>query len=235
MDAVHKEFTTMKFRDFLVSEINKGLARQFQQEHPNLPKYVAKQVLQNRVAPLWRNTVVSKSPTVGWTDNRHPKLKAMQQTMIYSPATENDPSKPTYKSLGDMFKDNSVSSIANRNNWKLELVELHPLQFTQDTINAFLNHQFGSSPSLSKGVKNHDERMQVQSALAGERGEENEPIIMVREGDKYKMQEGWHRLYSYLTKFSAPPKELEKIHRGQSHTVDFNVWRPIKIRAYIGD
>lgn len=225
----------MKFRDFLVSEINKGLARQFQQEHPNLPKYVAKQVLQNRVAPLWRNTVVSKSPTVGWNDGRHPKIKALQQTMIYSPATENDPSRPTYSSLSDMFKDNSVSSIANKGNWKLELVDLHPSQFTQDTINAFLSHQFGSSPSLSKGVKNHDERMKTQAALAGERGEENEPIIMVREGDKFKMQEGWHRLYSYLTKFSAPPQELEKIHSGQSHTVDFNVWRPIKIRAYIGD
>ena len=58
---------------------------------------------------------------------------------------------------------------------------------------------------------------------------------MVREGDKYKMQEGWHRLYSYLTKFSAPPEEQEKIHNGRSNEVDLTVWRPIKVRAYIGN
>lgn len=225
----------MKFKDWIVTEINKGLARQFQQEHPNLPKYVAKQVLQNRVSPLWKNTVVSKSPTMD-LDTRHPKIQALQQTMLYTPQAKNNPSKPTYGSLSDMFKDSAVSSIAGKNNWKLQVIEVHPLNFTQDTINSFLSHQFGSSPSLSAGVKNHDERMKIQSSLAGERGEgSNEPIIMVRDGDKFKMQEGWHRLYSYLTKFSAPPEEQEKIHSGQSHTVDFNIWKPIKIRAYIGD
>jgi len=225
----------MRFKDWIVTEINKGLARQFQQNHPNLPKYVAKQVLQNRVSPLWRNTVVAKSNTIG-QDPVHPKLQALQQTMIYTPQQQNDPRKPTYSSLSDMFKDGAVSSIADKNNWKLQVVEVHPLNFTQDTIDSFLSHQFGSSPSLSKGVKNHDERMKMQTALAGERGEgSNEPIIMIRDGDKFKMQEGWHRLYSYLTKFSAPPEEQQKIHSGQSHTVDFKIWKPVKIKAYIGD
>ena len=235
MDGVHKELAAMKFKEWIVSEINKGLARQFQQDHPNLPKYVVKQVLQNRVSPLWKNTMSAKSPTMA-LNNAHPKLQAIQQTMAYEAPPSNNPNKPTYGSLGDMFKDNAVSSIAGKNNWVLQVVEIHPLNFTQDTIDSFLNHQFGSSPSLSKGVKNHDERMKTQTALAGERGEgENEPIIMVREGDKYKMQEGWHRLYSYLTKFSAPPEEQEKIHNGRSNEVDLTVWRPIKVRAYIGN
>lgn len=224
----------MKFKNWIVNEINKGLARHFQQQNPNLPKYVAKQVLQNRVAPLWRNTIAAKTPTVE-LNNTPPKIQAIQQTMLYTQPQESDPRKPTYNSLSDMYKDNSVSSISNNNNWQLQVVEVHPLNFTKDTIDAFLSHQFGSSPSLSKGVKNHDERMKTQSSLAGERGEgNNEPIIMIRDGDKFRMQEGWHRLYSYLTKFSAPPEEQEKINSGQSHTVDFNVWKPVRVKAYIG-
>jgi hypothetical protein len=235
MDELHKEFATMRFKDWIISEINKGLARQFQQQNPKLPKYVAKQVLQNRVAPLWQNTVVAHSPTIV-PDATNPKVGALQQTMVFAPEKNSNPSKPTYSKLADIYKDGSVSGMTGKANWKLQVVEVHPLHFTQDTIQAFLNHEFGSSLSLSKHVKNHDERMKTQSDLADQRGQgENEPIIMIRDGDKFRMQEGWHRLYSYLTKFSAPPEEQEKINNGNSQAVDFNVWKPVKIKAYIGE
>ena len=207
------------------------MSRQFKSQRPNLPDYVANQVLQNRVAPLWKNTMSAKSTTI--PADQSANSDPLQMT-ITAPV-EINPNKATYGSLKDMFKDSSVSSIADKNNWQLEIVDVHPLNFTQDTITSFLNHQFGSSPSLSKGVKNHDERMQTQSNLAGKRGQgKNEPIIMIREGDKFRMQEGWHRLYSYLLQFSAPPEEVQKIQNGQTQEINFSIWKPIKIKAYIG-
>ena len=218
MDELHKEFATMKFKKWIIEELNKGLVRQFKQQQPNLPNYVAKQVLQNRVAPLFNKTVNSMSPTIS--------MNTTNAQIAMSPGAYSKPS--------DMFQDKTVTTIGNNKNWKLQVIEVHPLHFDQETIQSFLSHQFGSSPILSK-VKNHDIRMQTQSDLASQRGQgENEPIIVVRNGDKYKMEEGWHRLYSYLMNYSAPPEEKQKIDSGNSHTVDLTVWKPVKIKAYVG-
>ncbi len=210
----------MKFREWLLDEINKGLARQFIQQRPNLPKYVAKQILQNRVAPLFKNRLDATAPTV---------MMAQQSPQ------PNVTTKPTYSTMSGIYGDKSVSSLADQNGWKLQVIEVHPLHFTQDTIQAFLNHQFGMSPMLSKAVRGHDQRMATQATLASKRGEGgNEPIIVVREGDKLKMQEGWHRLYSYLMNYSAPPEEKDKIQQGQTQNLDFMAWKPVKIKAYVG-
>ena len=102
----------MKFKHWIIQEINKGLARQFKSQRPNLPDYVANQVLQNRVAPLWQNTMSAKSATMPInqaTNDNHLK------PTITAPITKN-PNKATYGNLGDMFKDTSVSSIADKNN-----------------------------------------------------------------------------------------------------------------------
>lgn len=210
----------MKFKEWMIDEINKGLARQFFSQSPNLPRYVAKQVLANRVNPLWQNVVAAHSPTIATIQPNSPN---------------SDLKKPTHGSLSDLFGDSSVQSIAGNKNWSLKVVEIHPLNFTQDTIQAFLLHQFGASPSLTNKIKNHSQRMNTQNALAVERGQgENEPIVMVMDGDKYRMQEGWHRLYSYLLQFSAPPEELQKIQSGDSKSINLTIWKPIKIKAYIG-
>lgn len=210
----------MKFKEWFIKEANKGLMRYFKQQRPNLPDYVAKQVLQNRIAPLWPNVVASKQPTTS----------PLQPTIILP-----NQSKPTYSNIQDMLGDESIGSISDNKNWILKVIDVHPLIFTPDTIQAFLSHQFGSSPSLNRGIKNHEERMNTQSALSAERGDQNEPIIVTQKGDKFKMQEGWHRLYSYLMNFSAPPEERQKIQNGKIHEVDFAVWKPVKMRAYVGN
>lgn len=234
----------MKFREWIkVDEINKGLTRHFRQQQPHLPRYVQNQVLQNRVAPLWRNTMASQNPTISsyMGDGNTPEnqklkaLKAQQPTMAHHAVPEADPNRRTYSNPKDIYQDDAVQSIAGSPNWKQEAISVSPLDFTQETIQSFLRHEFGSSPSLSKHVRNHDQRMQVQSGLAQSRGEgENEPIIMIRRGDKYEMQEGWHRLYSYLMRYSAPPEERAKIEGGHIDQIDLSQWKPIRINAYVG-
>lgn len=227
----------MKFKTW-INETNKGLVRMFRQQAPNLPKYVAKQVLQNRINPLWQNTLTAKSPTILGPTAKYPNDQntetpnAETQTMVYG----SNQKRPTYSNIKDIFGDKSVSSISGNNKWELKVIEIHPLMFTNDTIQAFLSHNFGSSPDLNNRVKNHSERMKTQSDLALTRTNgSNEPIILVKDNNKYRMQEGWHRLYSYLMQFSAPPEEKQKIENGQINQINFNAWKPVKIKAYIGN
>lgn len=222
----------MKFKEWMIDEINKGLARQFSQQIPNVPKYVTNQILQNRIAPLWKNTMAANAPTMS-SVKAHPKIQALAPTTSHYNTPEIDSKRPTYKNPKDIYKDPAVNPLMDKN-WKLETVQIHPLSFTQQTIHSFLHHEFGTSPSLSN-LRNHAQRMVAQTVLAAERGQgNNEPILMTREGDKFHMQEGWHRLYSYLIKFSAPPEERAKIDAGRTKDVDFSLWKPIKIKAYIG-
>jgi hypothetical protein len=250
----------MKFKKwFKLQEINKGLQRTFIAQHPHLPRYVAKQVLQNRVAPLWRNVWAGQAPTTN-IDIRKvlradqpppPTAQVMDKNDVFTKPTNQKPSQsptvgafksprfnekhPVYPSPSAMYQDPSVANITGNQNWQEKTVDISPLDFSQETIQHFLRHEFGSSPSLSKHVKDHDQRMDVQSQLANQRGQgENEPIVLIKRDGKYIMQEGWHRLYSYFKQYSAPPDEWNKVQAGRINDVDLTRWKPIRIKAYIG-
>lgn len=210
----------MDFKEWLkLSEINKGLQRSFGQQFPHLPDYVQRQVLFNRVSPMWRRTQAAMQPT------------ASPSGHVYSGAE----TTTTHPELQSLYRDRRVQSIANFQNWKKEVVTLHPTDFTPTTMDQFLAHQFGSSSIMNNAVRDHRNRTMQQNALARERGEHNEPIVMVRVGDKYEMQEGWHRLYAYFMQFSAPQEEQQKVLRGYTQMLDFSKWKPIRISAWIGD
>lgn len=249
----------MKFREwFVLQEISDGLKRQFYQQYPHLPKYVADQILQNRVGPLWNNTLAGKQPTMAPMDARPQAIQqsAPQATAALGSNGRNffdDPTGgtkppvakqpapktfnhkyPTYSRPGQIFSDPYVSRIADNDDWELKVIEIGPLDFTQNTLRQFLRNEFGSSPSQHKTIYAHAQRMQVQNKLAGERGESNEPIILVKYGNKYELEEGWHRIYSYLLNYSAPPEELAKIQNHQIDTIDLSLWKPVRIQAYVG-
>lgn len=208
----------MKFKEWLaVNEINKGLARTFKQQHPHLPSYVANQVLQNRMAPLWQTTSATNSPTV-------PDVASSGNSRMSTSSS----------SVSSMFKAKSVSSIAGNKQWKMMVLDLHPTDFTEHTLDRLKGQQFGLSPVLANVVRNHQSRVDTQSKLSTERGSDNEPIILVRVDDKYEMQEGWHRLYAYLTQYSAPPEEQAKIKNDQMEQLDFSKWKRFKIKAWVG-
>lgn len=236
----------MKFRNWLeLDEINKGLQRTFIAQHPHLPQYVAKQTLYNRVAPLWKNVQAGQArtispPTVSMDRSKAPPASAqvMDKNDVWTKPTakhaqEFNKQHPTYNTPSTMYQDPAVSNLANKQNWPLETITVTPLDFDDETISLFLRHEFGSSPSLSKHVKNHDERMTVQNQIADKvQPGKNEPIIIIKKGDKYQMQEGWHRLYAMFLK--ANPEAKAQILSGQSNNVDLTKFRPITIQAYVG-
>lgn len=221
----------MQFKNWLrIDEINKGLKRTFIQQHGHLPGYVANQVLQNRISPLWKKTQLALGPTTGHGDVQVGTEKTQPVNRTVSGER-----LPYYGKMGDIYRNPSVSAITANIKWTKLTIDLHPTDFTQNTIEKFLSHEFGSSPVLGTRVKNHSQRMQTQAQLAQTRGEDNEPIIVIKIGDKYEMQEGWHRLYTYLTQYSAPPQEVEKIKNNRSNEVDLSKWKRIKVKAWVGE
>lgn len=196
----------MQFKEWLkINEINKGVKRTFMQQNPHLPNYVANQVLQNRIGPLWKN---------------------MQSGMVKLGA-ENP--------LKSMYQDTSVVSISGNRSWKLiRGLNLHITDFMDDNIHSFLSQQFGSSPILSGKVRNHPARMAIQIKLANQNKDSNEPIVLTKEGNKYSIREGWHRLYARFLQ-SMPPEEMEKVMNSRMNEIDFSKWPNIVIDAWVGE
>jgi hypothetical protein len=103
--------------------------------------------------------------------------------------------------------------------WKLRIIEVNPEDFTENTINAFIERNFGDVDAYM--VKNDKERMDVQRKLATPTGK-NEPIIVIKHKDgKYEMVEGWHRVMSTL-KLGDNGEDLKN-------------WDKVKLRAFVSE
>lgn len=103
--------------------------------------------------------------------------------------------------------------------WKLEVLTVNPEDFDDNTVNAFLERDFGSVDSYL--VPNDEERMKTQKRLAKSSGM-NEPIIVVRNPKgKYELIEGWHRTMSILLL--------------GDNGEDLKNWDKVKIRAFVKD
>ena len=104
-------------------------------------------------------------------------------------------------------------------NWKLKVIEVNPEDFTDNTVNAFLERNFGEVDAYM--VQNDKERMDVQRKLATPTGK-NEPIIVIKHKDgKYEMVEGWHRVMSTL-KLGDNGEDLKN-------------WGKVKLRAFVSE
>ena len=103
--------------------------------------------------------------------------------------------------------------------WKLEVLSVNPEDFDDNTVNAFLERDFGNIDSYL--VPNDEERMKTQKRLAKSSGM-NEPIIVVRNPKgKYELIEGWHRTMSILLL--------------GDNGEDLKNWDKVKIRAFVED
>lgn len=103
--------------------------------------------------------------------------------------------------------------------WKLEVLTVNPEDFDDNTVNAFLERDFGNIDSYL--VPNDEERMKTQKRLAKSSGM-NEPIIVVRNPKgKYELIEGWHRTMSILLL--------------GDNGEDLKNWNKVKIRAFVKD
>ena len=202
------------FLDFF--EINRGLERQFVGSYPNLPPYVSKEILRNRIGPRWK----PNNGNGNGNGNGHDETIATQQDFN------------TIQSFQDIHKNFLISKLVN-SEWTKRpvLIEVGPSDFDPFDQIKFLKFRFGLNPQ--ERVRNDANRFEIQRQKVRENGSANEPIVVLKIGDKYEMQEGWHRLMSYFLSVAAP-QHMEKLRRGNMQLHDLQDWPKVQIKAYVG-
>lgn len=222
----------MTFREWLrVDETRfKGFERQFRQQYPDVPNYVLKQVYNNHMSPSMRNALhpltVHQEPTAHYFSDSPPSV-ARRGPHITTPHFADDQLPSTIMKSKDL-----IQGVAW--NPKPQVLSVSPQSFDDHTLAVFERWRFGLSPRNDL-VHNDERRFDTQRQLAAERpAGSNEPVVVVRERDRYKLIEGFHRVMSYLLT-GAPPDQLQKLRSGQPlGRNDLSRWRPVNIRAYLG-
>lgn len=214
----------MRFKDWLLHEARfKGFQRMIRQRHADWPAPVVKDLYDNRWAYAMRHATNNPmfAPTTSWSKDQ--------------------PSPP------QMSPPNSTASMIMQHQgltnfeWtpKPVVVNLTPLHFDDNTQRVFLTRRFGYE--VEPQIRDDQKRMEKQLNLLQLKGPgQNEPIIMVVNGNKYKLLEGWHRTMNYLVypprpDMGAPPDQIDLLKKnGDVRQIDFTRWRPVPIQAWIG-
>lgn len=201
----------MRFSEFIqnLSEI-KGFQRQFNQHFQDMPPYVSHQIYTNRFAPHLRKTIGNSTylaPTVAST------------------GAEADTAQTTVSPMSMLHNSEFSNIVWNK---KPQMIHVSPVDFLPETISLFQLWKFGYKPSDK--VRNDAERFDTQRKILANQ-KSNEPIIVVQQGNKYKLIEGVHRTVTILLK-GAPPDQVQAVMDGQ--TPDYNRWQRVPIIAYVG-
>ena len=83
--------------------------------------------------------------------------------------------------------------------WKLENLKITPDIFDSETQRRLKLRQGGSANPF--GVPKDAERHSIQAAMIQKQGVSKEPIILIKQGSKYELLEGWHRTIQHLKVF----------------------------------
>lgn len=225
----------MKFKDWLLDEIRYGgFYRQFRQENPNIPTQAAKDLYNNRVGYTMKTLLGSNRP-------EHAPTQPFQ-------GSDSDPKtfgNGIQRGFGNWLPSNTPSKIINAHDlgdirWsqKPQKIDVTPLSFDDWTLQTMINRRFGFKEDAR--IRDDANRMEIQKNLLPNIPDaKNEPIIVVQNGNKYRLMEGWHRTMSYLVfdhneQVGAPSDQIEILKNGDIRQLDFAKWRPVPINAYIG-
>lgn len=224
----------MNFKEWLkIDEARlKGFQKHFLRTHPHIPPYVAHQIYTNRLGPELSKSIKN--------------YKIIAPTVIQSKFNP-DPEKtvdfvPT--AISPMLSPNDLlnNEILKNVIWdkKPKMVELCPLDFEEGTLNLFLQWRFGFSPK-DHLVRNDSNRFDIQKQKLIDRIEnDNEPIVLIKIGNKYKLLEGYHRTMTYLLwphqeTPGAPLSQIAMLEKGEDpRKLDLTKWLRVPIKAYIG-
>lgn len=211
----------------------KGFYRQFRQANPHLPRYVADQIYSNKLGPELSRSIkgyTAVMPTV--IQPQSPPLDPLGATVDYVPH------ETPRVSPGDLMNKDFLRGVQ----WskKPQVVQLSPLDFDENTLNLFLQWRFGFSPK-DNVVRNDTERFEIQrKKLMDKLTQDNEPIVLVKDGNKYRLLEGYHRTMTYLLwpqaeQPGAPPDQIQMLQGGgDPKMLDLSKWMRVPIKAYIG-
>jgi hypothetical protein len=151
---------------------------------------------------------------------------------VYQVLRKAYPNTPEYI-LKDFLSDRDYSRISKENilkavsmvpgfitrNYKLKILNVNPMDFTDETIDWMVEREFGDS--IEYNIPKDKERTEFQRKIARADGR-NEPIVVIKTKDgKYELIEGWHRTMSIL-KLGDNGEDLKN-------------WDKVKIRAFVSE
>ena len=149
---------------------HKKIYEKMRVEFPNTPEYI--------LQDYFRNVILMRAP------HSVPPLKEIINTYNGDPI-------PYIKGDGNGWWYNYLKGP-----WKLQVLNVNPMDFADKTIRAFEERDFGEVDAYN--VPNDKERMSTQMDMRRDDGM-NEPVIVLLNPDgKYELMEGWHRTMSIL-------------------------------------
>ena len=145
-------------------------------------------------------------------------LHEIKMKGLYKQVLLKYPNVPEYV-IHDMWRGDDEKFFAqmNRLDWKLKIIEVNPGDFCSETQQQLNDRKFGSENPYQ--VPDDEKRMLRQKELVTPTGN-NEPIIVIKRTDGYRLYEGWHRTMNALLigKNSGTPEQ----------------WNRVKIKAWVG-
>lgn len=202
----------MEFKEWLnLQEKFKGLKRIFQQQNPQMPRYVQNDLYNTRIAHTMSKLINNQS-----VPNNSSPVPSDSATKIFKSSN---------------FQNSQWNKVPEILTWRGQ-EGVTPASFTPKTQSYFTHRLFGFKEE--KFIRNDSQRMNTQNSIMQKRGEgANEPVIVNLTMQGYELLEGWHRTMNYLLR-GAPPDQLNSLRNGNIRNLDYSQWYPIKIKAYVG-
>ena len=190
---------------------HKRIYEKMRREFPNTPEYV--------LQDYYRNIILMRAP------GHRPAMKDILNTYNGDPI-------PYIKGDGNGWWYNYLKGP-----WKLQVLNVNPMDFDGRTVRAFEQRDFGNINAYN--VPKDEERMDTQMSMRRDDGM-NEPVIILQNPDgTYQLVEGWHRTMSILKMGDKPTEDYydeddynDELWDEETPT-ELKDWDKVKLRAFV--
>lgn len=184
---------------------HKRIYEKMRREFPDTPEYV--------LQDYYRNIILMRAA------GHRPAMKDILNTYNGDPI-------PYIKGDGNGWWYNYLKGP-----WKLQVLNVNPMDFDKRTVRAFEQRDFGNINAYN--VPNDEERMDTQMSMRRDDGM-NEPVIILQNPDgTYQLIEGWHRTMSILKMGDKPTKDYDDELWDEEIPTELKDWDKVKLRAFV--
>ena len=188
---------------------HKKIYEKMRMEFPNTPEYI--------LQDYFRNVILMNSP------HSVPPIKEILNTYNGDPI-------PYIKGDGNGWWYNYLNGP-----WKLEVLNVNPLDFADKTIRAFQQRDFGKVNAYN--VPKDEERMDTQMSIRRDDGMNEPVIVLINPDGKYELMEGWHRTMSTLKMGDKPMDnyydEDDNDLWDEEISTEIKDWNKVKLKAFV--
>ena len=189
---------------------HKKIYEKMRREFPNTPEYI--------LQDYFRNVILMRAP------HSVPPIKEIMNTYNGDPI-------PYIKGDGNGWWYNYLNGP-----WRLEVLNVNPMDFADKTIRAFQQRDFGKVNAYN--VPKDEERMDTQMSMRRDDGMNEPVIVLINPDGKYELMEGWHRTMSTLKMGDKPMDNYYDEDDNddlwdEEISTEIKDWNKVKLKAFI--